>query len=84
MISPAKTVADGFEYRSKIGLDVAIEALIEYRRKRGVGRHTRVVRVPRTPSGAARRRIHRSRAVSHLESRGDARPPCARAKYGVS
>jgi predicted transcriptional regulator of viral defense system len=33
--SPAKTVADAFKYRNKIGLDVAIEALTEYRRKRG-------------------------------------------------
>jgi predicted transcriptional regulator of viral defense system len=32
--SPAKTVADAFKYRNKIGLDVAIEALTEYRRKR--------------------------------------------------
>lgn len=33
--SSAKTVADCFKYRNKIGLDVAIEALTEYRRKRG-------------------------------------------------
>jgi len=33
--SPAKAVADAFKYRNKIGLDVAIEALTEYRRKRG-------------------------------------------------
>ncbi len=33
--SPAKTLADCFKYRNKIGLDVAIEALTEYRRKRG-------------------------------------------------
>jgi predicted transcriptional regulator of viral defense system len=33
--SPAKTVADCFKYRNKIGLDVAIEALKEYRRARG-------------------------------------------------
>ena len=33
--SPAKTVADCFKYRNKIGLDVAIEALTEYRRTRG-------------------------------------------------
>jgi hypothetical protein len=33
--SPAKTVADCFKYRNKIGLDVALEALREYRRKRG-------------------------------------------------
>jgi predicted transcriptional regulator of viral defense system len=35
---PAKTVADCFKYRNKIGLDVAIEALRDYRRlypKRG-------------------------------------------------
>ncbi|MBI3726452.1 AbiEi antitoxin N-terminal domain-containing protein [bacterium] len=32
--SPAKTVADCFKYRNKIGLDVAIEALREYRRRR--------------------------------------------------
>lgn len=32
--SPAKTVADCFKYRNKIGLDVALEALREVRRKR--------------------------------------------------
>jgi predicted transcriptional regulator of viral defense system len=33
--SAAKTVADCFKYRNKIGLDVALEALREYRRVRG-------------------------------------------------
>lgn len=33
--SPARTVADCFRYRSKIGLDVAIEALRDYRRTGG-------------------------------------------------
>jgi predicted transcriptional regulator of viral defense system len=33
--SPAKTVADCFKYRNKIGLDVALEALAGYRRARG-------------------------------------------------
>lgn len=33
--SRAKTVADCFKYRNKIGIDVAIEALREYLRKRG-------------------------------------------------
>ena len=33
--SKAKTVADCFKYRNKIGLDVAIEALRDYRRGRG-------------------------------------------------
>jgi len=32
--SPAKTIADCFKYRNKIGLDVALEALRECRRKR--------------------------------------------------
>jgi predicted transcriptional regulator of viral defense system len=32
--SPAKTVADCFKYRNKIGIDVAIEALRDYRRRR--------------------------------------------------
>lgn len=32
--STAKTVADCFKYRNKIGLDVALEALREYRRER--------------------------------------------------
>ena len=36
MTSPARTVADCFKYRNKIGLDVALEALKEYRR----GRHS--------------------------------------------
>lgn len=31
--SPAKTVADCFKYRNKIGLDVALEALRDYRRE---------------------------------------------------
>jgi len=35
--SPAKTVADCFKYRNKIGLDVAIEALRDYRRRHRVG-----------------------------------------------
>jgi hypothetical protein len=32
--SPARTVADCFKYRNKIGLDVAIESLRDYRRKK--------------------------------------------------
>ena len=32
--SPAKTVADCFKFRSKVGLDVALEALREARRER--------------------------------------------------
>jgi predicted transcriptional regulator of viral defense system len=32
--SPAKTIADCFKYRNKIGIDVALEALREVRRKR--------------------------------------------------
>lgn len=32
--SPAKTVADCFKYRNKIGVDIAIEALKDYRRAR--------------------------------------------------
>jgi predicted transcriptional regulator of viral defense system len=32
VFSPAKTVADCFKFRNKIGLDVAIEALKECRR----------------------------------------------------
>ena len=34
--SPAKTVADCFKYRSKVGLDVALEALRESWRERRV------------------------------------------------
>ena len=33
--SRAKTVADCFKYRNKIGLDVALDALRDYLRKRG-------------------------------------------------
>lgn len=33
--SPAKTVADCFKYRSRVGLDVAIEALRDYRASAG-------------------------------------------------
>lgn len=32
IFSPAKTVADCFKYRNKIGIDVAVEALKDYRR----------------------------------------------------
>lgn len=32
VFNPAKTVADCFKYRNKIGIDVAVEALREYRR----------------------------------------------------
>jgi predicted transcriptional regulator of viral defense system len=32
--NPAKTVADCFKYRNKIGLDVALEALRDCRRQR--------------------------------------------------
>ena len=52
--SQAKTVADCFKYRNKIGLDVALEALTDYRKRRGsmdalmkaaaVGRVARVIR----------------------------------------
>ena len=31
--NPAKTVADCFKYRNKVGLDVALEALRDYRQK---------------------------------------------------
>lgn len=50
LYNPAKTVADAFKYRNKIGLDIAIEALRDYRRlhpKRGdeLRRYARVCRV---------------------------------------
>ena len=32
LTSPARTVADCFRYRSKVGLDVAVEALRDFRR----------------------------------------------------
>jgi len=35
LYGPAKTVADCFKFRNKIGLDVAMEALRDYRRRRG-------------------------------------------------
>ncbi len=35
VFSAAKTVADCFKFRNKIGLDVAIEALRDYRRRHG-------------------------------------------------
>jgi len=35
--SPAKTVADCFKFRNKVGLDVALEALREVRRERKAG-----------------------------------------------
>ena len=47
--SIARTVADCFKYRNKIGLDVALEALKEYRRSRrstnDLVRAARIVRV---------------------------------------
>jgi|SRR2546428_3999590 len=50
VFNPAKTVADCFKFRNKIGLDVALEALREYRRARRAGmdelwRFARVCRV---------------------------------------
>jgi predicted transcriptional regulator of viral defense system len=49
---PAKTVADCFKYRNKIGLDVALEALRDYRQKRRSGmdelwRFAKICRVER-------------------------------------
>ena len=48
--NPAKTVADCFKYRNKIGLDVAIEALRDYRKRHRAGmnelwRYAKVCRV---------------------------------------
>jgi hypothetical protein len=37
VFTPAKTVADCFKFRNKIGLDVALEALRDYRRKHRLG-----------------------------------------------
>jgi len=31
--APAKTIADCFKYRNKIGLDIALEALMRYRQQ---------------------------------------------------
>jgi hypothetical protein len=50
--SPAKTVADLFKYRNKVGLDVALEALKEVWRERRasvdeIDRYARVCRVER-------------------------------------
>lgn len=50
--NPAKTVADCFKYRNKIGLDVAIEALRDYWRKKRATRdqlwhYAKVCRVAR-------------------------------------
>lgn len=46
--SPARTVADCFKYRNKIGLDVALEALREYRRsRRSIDDLTRAARTVR-------------------------------------
>ena len=49
---PAKTVADCFKYRNKIGLDVALEALRDYRKKHRSGmddlwRFAKICRVER-------------------------------------
>jgi predicted transcriptional regulator of viral defense system len=50
--SPAKTVADAFKYRNKVGIDVAVEALRDFtRRYRGgvneLARFARICRVSR-------------------------------------
>lgn len=50
--SPARTVADCFKYRNKIGLDIAVEALRDFRRKKmgsldELHRMTNVCRVAR-------------------------------------
>jgi len=50
--NPEKSIADAFKYRNKIGLDVALEALKEYRRRRDFDRsrlmkYARVCRVER-------------------------------------
>lgn len=52
MYSPAKTVADCFKYRNKIGIDVAVEALRDFSRKHRGGatdlaRYARICRVAR-------------------------------------
>ena len=48
--NPAKTVADCFKYRNKIGLDVALEALRDYREQKqcsndGLWRYAKICRV---------------------------------------
>ncbi len=50
--NPAKTVADCFKFRNKIGLDVALEALRDYRHKQRVSmddvwRYAKICRVAR-------------------------------------
>jgi len=49
--SAAKTVADCFKYRNKIGLDVAVEALRDFSHRRGdtteLARYARICRVTR-------------------------------------
>jgi predicted transcriptional regulator of viral defense system len=52
VFSPAKTVADCFKFRNKVGLDVALEALRDYRRAHPAGtdelwRFARIDRVAR-------------------------------------
>jgi predicted transcriptional regulator of viral defense system len=52
LYSPAKTVADCFKYRNKVGIDVAVEALRDFtRRHRGgateLARYARICRVSR-------------------------------------
>lgn len=50
--SAAKTVADCFKFRNKIGIDVAVEALKDFSRKhrggaKGLARFARICRVTR-------------------------------------
>ena len=71
VFSPAKTVADCFKYRNKVGLDVALEAL------RDCWRHRRVIPTAsafHTSSGRAVTR-HR-RAASPASRRASVPRPC--------
>jgi predicted transcriptional regulator of viral defense system len=51
VFSAAKTVADCFKYRNKVGIDVAVEALRDFSRRRGgateLARFARICRVTR-------------------------------------
>lgn len=52
MTTPAETVADCLKYRNKIGIDVAVQAIRDYRRRRrsidDLFEAARICRVERT------------------------------------
>jgi predicted transcriptional regulator of viral defense system len=72
--SPARTVVDGFRYRNKVGLDVALEALRDAVRSRltTVREIVRVAQACRAPGALRAERSHALLAVGRLHLPTDA------------